>query len=65
MDKPTWHRSGSTSVRQAHKGDKSTRRETWVGDTGGIVCGAPGCERSGRRMVAGEEVKKKRKQKNE
>ena len=31
-DRPIWHRNGSTSVRQAHKDDKTKRREIWVGD---------------------------------
>lgn len=65
QEKPTWHRNGSTSVRPTRKGDKTTRRETQVGDIRGTGYGAQGGETGGRRMVLGDEVKKKSKQKKE
>lgn len=58
-DRPIWHRDGSTSVRQAHKDDKTKRCEIWVGDTQNTGCGAQGGERGGTKLVVEKEVRKK------
>lgn len=57
-DRPIWHRDSSTSVRQAHKGNKMKRCEIWLRDTQNTGHGAQGGERGGTRLVVGKEVRK-------